>query len=93
LGIPDRLVTFQVMRRTMGTDMQHHGTLKDAQGALRHASIKTTGDIYMQPLEESVVRAVSSRTIAVLGNWKAPVERLRLKGRNIRPASIGPIAI
>lgn len=38
LGIPDRLVTFQVMRRTMGTDMQHHGSLKDTQGALRHAA-------------------------------------------------------
>jgi hypothetical protein len=25
LGIPDRLVTFQVMRRTLGTDMQHAG--------------------------------------------------------------------
>lgn len=37
LGIPGRLVTFQVMRRTMGTDMQHFGTLKDTQGALRHA--------------------------------------------------------
>jgi len=46
-GIPDRLVTFQVMRRTLGTHLQHHGTLKDAQGALRHASIQTTrGDAY-----------------------------------------------
>ena len=32
------------MRRTMGTDMQNHGTLKDTQGALRHASITTTGN-------------------------------------------------
>jgi hypothetical protein len=24
LGVPDRLVTFQVMRRTPGTDMQQH---------------------------------------------------------------------
>jgi len=84
LGIPDRLVTFQVLRRTLGTDMQHHGTLKDAQGALRHASIKTTGDVYMQPLDESVARAVSSRTAAVLDGWTAPVEKLGLKGRNIR---------
>jgi hypothetical protein len=30
LKIPDRLVTFQVMRRTLGTNLQHHGTLKDA---------------------------------------------------------------
>jgi integrase len=53
LGIPDRLVTFQVMRRTLGTDLQEHGTLKDAQGALRHASIQTTGDVYMQTIEAS----------------------------------------
>ncbi len=84
LGIPDRLVTFQVMRRTMGTDMQHHGTLKDTQGALRHASIKTTGDVYVQVLDESVARAVSSRTAAVLGYWTAPAEKLGLKGRNIK---------
>ena len=32
LGIPDRLVTFQVMRRSLGTNLQEHGTLKDAQG-------------------------------------------------------------
>jgi integrase len=84
LGIPDRLITFQVMRRTMGTDMQHHGTLKDAQGALRHASIKTTGDVYVQTLDQSVARAVRSRTAAVLGDWRAPIEKLGLKGRNIR---------
>ena len=33
MKIPRRLVTFQVMRRTLGTDLQHHGTIKDAQGA------------------------------------------------------------
>jgi hypothetical protein len=45
LGIPNRLVTFQVMRRSLGTHMQDHGTLKDTQGALRHASITTTGNV------------------------------------------------
>jgi integrase len=88
LGIPDRLVTFQVMRRTMGTDMQHHGTLKDTQGALRHARIKTTGDVYVQVLDESVARAVSSRTAALLGDWAAPVEKLGLKGRNIKSVPV-----
>jgi integrase len=43
LGIPRKLVSFQVMRRTLGTDLQHYGTMKDAQGILRHASIQTTG--------------------------------------------------
>ena len=67
LGIPDRLVTFQVMRRTLGTDMQQHGTLKDTQGVLRHASIQTTGDVYVQTIEQSVLQRVNSRTSAVLG--------------------------
>ncbi len=82
LGIPDRLVTFQVMRRTLGTDMQQHGTLKDTQSLLRHASIRTTGDVYVQTIEQSVVAAVNSRTSAVLGDWLAPVDKLGLKGRN-----------
>jgi integrase len=89
LGIPDRLVTFQVMRRTLGTDMQQHGTLKDTQGMLWHASIKTTGDVYVQTIERSVLAAVNSRTTAVLGNWKMPDAELDLKGRNLK----GPNAI
>ena len=84
LGIPDRLVTFQVMRRTLGTDMQQHGTLKDTQGMLRHASIRTTGDVYVQTIEQSVLAAVNSRTSAVLGDWKMPAENLGLKGRNLK---------
>jgi integrase len=42
LEIPVRLITFQVMQRSLGTHLSGHGTLKDAQGALRHASITTT---------------------------------------------------
>jgi integrase len=88
LGIPDRLVTFQVMRRTLGTDLQHHGTLKDAQGALRHASIATTGNVYMQSIDESVFRAVNSRANAVLEGWKPAVEQL---GRTGRQPKLGTI--
>jgi len=62
LGIPRKLVTFQVMRRTLGTDMQGHGTMKDAQQILRHASIKTTAEIYMQEIQASVRSAINSRT-------------------------------
>jgi integrase len=80
LGIPEHLVTFQVMRRTLGTDMQKHGTLKDTQGMLRHASIKTTGDVYVQTIEQSVLQAVNSRTAAVLEGWVAPTGQLGLKG-------------
>jgi integrase len=70
LGIPDRLITFQVMRRTLGTDMQKHGTLKDTQSMLRHASIQTTGDVYMQAIEGSVLQALNSRTSEILSDWK-----------------------
>jgi integrase len=84
LGIPDHLVTFQVMRRTLGTDMQKHGTLKDTQGILRHASITTTGDVYVQTIEHSVLKAVNSRTAAVLEGWTAPVETMGVAGRNLR---------
>ena len=73
LGIPDFLITFQVMRRTLGTDLQEHGTLKDAQGALRHASIRTTGDVYMQTIESSVLGAMNSRTKQILAGKEKPV--------------------
>jgi integrase len=66
LGIPARLVTFQVMRRTLGTDLQKYGTLKDAQRILRHADIKTTGNVYMQAIPASVMQAINRRTKAVL---------------------------
>src|SRR5271165_788600 len=73
LEIPDHLITFQVMRRTLGTDLQEHGTLKDAQGALRHASIRTTGDVYMQTIESSVLSAMNSRTMQILSGKGKPV--------------------
>ena len=65
LGIPRKLVTFQVMRRTLGTDLQQHGSMKDAQHILRRASIRTTANIYMQPIPASVVAAINSRTRAI----------------------------
>ena len=52
--------------------MQKHGSLKDAQGALRHASIKTTGDVYVQTIEESVLNAMNSRTMGILAGWEHP---------------------
>jgi integrase len=68
LGIPRKLVTFQVMRRTLGTDLQQHGTMKDAQRILRHSSIRTTANIYMQPIPASVAAAINSRTRAIFGS-------------------------
>jgi hypothetical protein len=64
------------MRRTLGTDMQHHGMLKDTQGILRHASIRTTGDIYVQTIDASVQQTVNSLTAAVLDGFVAPVENM-----------------
>jgi integrase len=96
LGIPDRFMTFQVMRRSLGTHMQDHGTLKDTQGALRHASIATTGNIYVQVIEPNVMRAINSHANAALNGWTPPIESLGLTGRNIKrlPASgQGSIAI
>jgi hypothetical protein len=72
------------MRRSLGTNLQEHGTLKDAQGALRHASITTTGNVYMQIVDANVMRAVNSHAIAVLDGWTPEVESLGLQGRNVR---------
>jgi len=69
------------MRRTLGTDLQNHGTLKDAQGALRHASITTTGNVYVQPIDENVFRAVNARANAVVEGWAPALEQLGRTGR------------
>jgi hypothetical protein len=60
VAIPKKLVTFQVMPRTLGTDMRGYGTMKDAQQTLRHASIKTTAEIHMQEIQASVRSAINS---------------------------------
>ena len=87
LGIADRLITFQVMRRTLGTDMQNFGSLKDTQSILRHGSSVTTSDIYVQVIDENVQQAVDSRTAAVLKGYKAPVQSMGLEGRNVKGIS------
>jgi hypothetical protein len=84
LEIPTRLITFQVMRRSLGTHLSGHGTLKDTQGALRHASITTTGNVYMQVVEENVMRAVNSHASTVLEGWSPAVESMGLTGRNVK---------
>jgi integrase len=84
LKIPARLITFQVMRRSLGTHLSGHGTLKDTQGALRHASITTTGNVYVQVVEENVMRAVNSHATTVLEGWTPAVESMGLTGRNLK---------
>jgi integrase len=65
LGISRNLCTFQVFRRTLGTDLQKHGTMKDAQAILRHKHIKTTAEVYMDQIPDSVRKAIDARTEAI----------------------------
>lgn len=53
-------VNFQVLRRTFATLIQKHGSVKDAQAQLRHASPNLTVGVYMQAIPESVKEAVNS---------------------------------
>jgi hypothetical protein len=43
-----------------------------------------TGNVYVQVIEASVMRAVNSHATAVLDGWTPAVEGLGLQGRNIR---------
>lgn len=58
LGIPK--LNFQVLRRTMATQAQNMGSVKDIQAHLRHAKADTTANEYMQALPESVQGMVGS---------------------------------
>jgi len=71
----------------LGTDMQNYGSLKDTQSMLRHASIKTTGDIYVQTIDQNVLQVVNSRTAGILKGWKAPVQSMEVEGRNVKGIS------
>ena len=75
LGIDRKLCTFQVLRRTLGTDLQMHGTMKDAQTILRHKQIKTTAEVYMDHIPESVRKAIDSRTDAVFAKFSKKASR------------------
>ncbi len=58
LGLPK--LNFQVMRRTMATQAQSMGSVKDIQAHLRHAKADITANEYMQELPESVKQMVGS---------------------------------
>jgi integrase len=55
-----RELNHQILRRTTGTHFQKHGTVKDAQGHLRHANPETTLRYYRQTIPESLRGAVVS---------------------------------
>jgi hypothetical protein len=42
----------------------------------RHASITTTGNVYVQVVEENVMRAVNSHATTVLEGWTPAVESM-----------------
>jgi hypothetical protein len=48
---------------------------------LCHASITTTGNVYVQPIDENVFRAVNSRANAVVEGWMPALEQMGRTGR------------
>jgi integrase len=58
LGVPK--LNFQVMRRTMATQAQKMGSVKDIQAHLRHSRPDKTANEYVQELPESVQEMVGS---------------------------------
>lgn len=53
-------VNFQAFRRTCATWFQKHGSAKDIQAHLRHATPMTTFGVYVQEIPESVREAVEA---------------------------------
>ena len=82
LGI-ERL-NFQILRRTMATQAQGMGSIKDIQTHLRHAKADTTANEYMQALPESVREMVGSvyQMLAKGGESKKPFEEMPQNATN-----------
>jgi integrase len=82
LGI-ERL-NFQILRRTMATQAQGMGSIKDIQAHLRHAKADTTANEYMQALPESVREMVGSvyQMLAKGGESKKPFEEMPQNATN-----------
>jgi integrase len=77
-------LNFQILRRTMATQAQSMGSVKDIQAHLRHAKADTTANEYMQELPESVKRMVRE-VYAMLtkgGKSQESFERLPQKAAN-----------
>ena len=55
-----RGITFQALRRSCATHMQHAGSVKDIQAHLRHARPNVTASVYMQEIPASVRSAVEA---------------------------------
>jgi integrase len=70
-------VNFQAFRRTCATWFQKHGTAKDIQAHLRHATPMTTLGVYVQEIPESVRQAVEALDKTLFENATRPVGRLQ----------------
>lgn len=51
-------VDLRCMRRTVGTHLQKHASVKSTQRLLRHADVETTLENYQQPIPDEVTKAV-----------------------------------
>jgi len=90
LGIPKKLVTFGDAPHA-GHRHAGHGTMKDAQQILRHASIKTTAEIYMQEVLASVRSAINSRTREIFRQHKQELSQLQKPvSQQTKPNSLKP---
>jgi hypothetical protein len=61
--------------------------MKDTQGALRYTSIQTSGDVYMQLIEGSVLQTLNYRMSKILSGWKP---MLLSRGQPINGESAAP---
>ena len=79
-------LNFQILRRTMATQAQSMGSVKDIQAHLRHAKADTTANEYMQELPESVKRMVGSVYEMLMkgGESQESLKRLPQKAANSR---------
>ena len=81
-------LNFQILRRTMATQAQKMGSVKDIQAHLRHAKADTTANEYMQELPESVKQMVESVYAMLMkgGEAEQTSEDLLPKATNVSEA-------
>jgi integrase len=80
-------LTFQVIRRTIATLAQKKGTVKDAQGLLRHSRAAPTTDVYMQEIPESVEATVN----AINAELRVKPEEIQARTENVSAICYQPI--
>jgi integrase len=65
-------VNFQILRRTFATNAQG-GNLKDVQTHLRHSTVGTTANVYVQAIPESVRKLVNAVADSVMTSEKPKI--------------------